>query len=221
MASRNRRWRFAILLSAVVLLAGWVSIDLWAPWHSSLRNFDGHGVARLETAMWRSYYDRHSVRLFSELSQLLRKQYHVPFWRSYVGAYHAARAAVVFQAGHNRAEYERALPDLESFYALIRQGSDVPFDVEKVARLELEWWIVHREPTQYAPGELERALADLQSEIYRQPPEWFTSHAKTRAEAMLLRDAGAAAGAVSESNWDRIGELLDTSWVSLQKAVSQ
>jgi len=186
-----------------------------------LREFDGHAVGRLETAMWRSYYGHNPPALFGELVELLRDQYHVPFWRACVGAYDAARAAVVFQRGRNRGEYERALPSLEGFYSIVRRGSDVPFDVEKSARLELEWWIVHRERDRRGPGELERALADLQAEIYHCPEDRLAEHARTRAEAMLIRDARAEAGGVTDADWRRIGALLDVSWVSLQTAVSQ
>jgi len=43
-----------------------------------------------------------NVRLFRELAQLLRQQYHLPLLRSYVTATTLPRAASVFQGGHNR-----------------------------------------------------------------------------------------------------------------------
>jgi hypothetical protein len=115
--------------------------------------------------MWRSYYGHKPLALFGELVELLRDQYHVPFWRACAGAYYAAQAAVVFQRGHDRGEYERALPDLKRYYSIVRRGSDAPFDrgsdapfdVEKSAQLELEWWIVHRERDRREPGGLARA----------------------------------------------------------------
>lgn len=93
--------------------------DLTATERHSLRRFDPHAVARLETEMWRSYYGRNRLRLAEELVELLREQYHLPFWKSFAGAVHATRPAAVFQDGHNRAEYERALPDLVSYYSII------------------------------------------------------------------------------------------------------
>jgi hypothetical protein len=96
----------------VLLVAGWISWDMADPRTHSLRTFDAHVVARLETATWRSYYDHHPVYLFAQLTELLRRQYGFPFWRSVVGAYYAAHAAEGFQAGHQRADYTRALPDL-------------------------------------------------------------------------------------------------------------
>jgi hypothetical protein len=204
----------ALLLIAALLV--WDAWDLAAPVHSDLRDFDAHAVARMETGMWRSYYDHRRVALFSELATLLRTQYHLPFWRSWVGAYHGARAAVVFQRGRERADYEQALPDLRSFYKPIRAASNIPFDTEIAARLELEWWIDHRRRA----ATLRPSLAALQAEIYQLPANRFVEHADARAEAMLLRDARAEAGDMNDADWARIGALLDTSWTGLKNAVA-
>jgi hypothetical protein len=211
-----RRW----WLVPILLLGGWIAMDVTVPQHSSLTNFDGHEVGRLETEMWRSYYEHRRVALFAELVRLLRDQYHVPFWQACRGAYDAARAAVVFQRGHNRAEYAQALPDIIRFYTIIRRDSDIEFPVREAAQLELEWWIIHRERAAHPPGDLERSLAALQAAIYGKPASFLAEHAKARADAMLIRDTRAEAGGVSEQDWRRIGDLLDTSWVSLQAAVA-
>jgi hypothetical protein len=211
------RMRWAVPLLIVAILSGWILRDLSVARRGSLRRFDPHAAARIETEMWRSYYEHRQARLFTGLVELLRTQYHLPFWHACAGAYHAAKAAVVFQRGHNRGEYRRALPDIVQFYGLIHGASDTAFDVEKVSRLELEWWIVHRRRDAAA---LERALAELESAIYRQPASDFVGHAKARAEAMALRDTRAAAGGVTDAGWSRIAALLDRSWSSLARAVN-
>ena len=185
-----------------------------------MRGFDPNEVARLETAMWRSYYDKQQLRLYNQMTELLRSQYNLPFLRSNTVAYQAARAAFVFKGGHNRQEYEKALPHLVSFYTAIHKVSDIPFDVERASRLELEWWIVHRERDKHAPGDLAGALAALSSELYQMPEEVFAEHARLRAEAMTIRDKKAEAGGVNEADWARIDELLHLSWQSLFKAVN-
>lgn len=218
--TRRARWWIGFAL-AIALFATWVSADLVNRNRHDLRDFDGHEVGRLETEMWRSYYGHEKLKLFRELAELLRHQYHLPLWQSYLAAYHAADAAIVFQRGHNRTEYMRALPDLERFYSLIREHSETPFDVKDVAALELEWWIVHRERAQHQPRDLPDSLAALQAAIYQQPASLFADHAEARAQAMLLRDAGAQAGTLSEADWRNIGVLLDRSWMSLRTAVSR
>jgi len=205
----------------MVLLCGWVAKDLVDHSRHPLRDFDPHEVARLETRMWRSYYEHRSLRLFGDLVTLLREQYHLPFWRACQGAYHAARAAVVFQRGHVRTDYLLALPDLISYYNLIDAASTERLRVPEVSADELEWWIVHRQRDQHQPGDLAHALAVEQAGIFRQPVANFNDHANARAEAMDLCDAGNAHGGASEAEWAKIQSVLDRSWSSLHAAVNR
>jgi len=170
--------------------------------------------------MWRSYYDKRHLKLFSQLTELLRSQYHLPYLRSHLIAYHATKAAFIFKEGNSSRDYERALPDLLEFYLGIQNASEVPFDVQRAAALELDWWIVHREKGCHSSSELEAALARLAAEIYHLPAERFLEYGKWRAEAMRLRDKNAEAGSVTEEDWSRIYDLLKASWKSLRFAVN-
>ena len=225
MITRKTRSRLRVFLkvaaAVVVLLVAWVCYDLFAPRTTHLRDFDANEVARLETAMWRSYYEKERLRLFNQLSQLLRTQYDMPFVRSNRVAYYAANAAFVFKRGKQRSDYEQALPDLVRFYEAIRKLSDLPFDPQRAARLELEWWIIHRERAWHLPQDLEVALADLQVEIYQVPRERVMEHGRLRAAAMTIRDTKAETGGVTEADWERIDKLLHQSWQSLAIAVKQ
>src|SRR5437660_11897287 len=127
MSSVRRKLRIAvrILAAVLVLLIGGALYDLFYPRTTHLREFDPNEVARLETAMWRSYYEKERVRLFNELSELLRTQYHMPLIRSNQVAYYAANAAFVFKDGKERPDYEKALPDLVKFYTAVRKISDI------------------------------------------------------------------------------------------------
>lgn len=220
--TRKPKRRRILKVLAIILLAAsaWILFDLYGPRSSNLRRFDPGEVGRLEAAMWRSYYEKHEARLFNQLTELLRTQYDLPFVRSNKVAYNAARAAFVFKKGRNRADYEKALPYLIDFYTDIRKVSDAEFDVDKASRLELEWWIIHRQRKSHAPGDLEHALAELAAELYRVPAERLIEHARLRAEAMDIRDTKAEAGGVTEADWVKIEELLRASWQSLYKAVN-
>ena len=216
---RTRKIVVRVMVLVLALLAGGVLYDLYFPRTTHMREFDPDEVARLETAMWRSYYDQQRLRLFNELSELLRTQYHMPLIRSNHVAYYAANAAFVFKQGKERVDYEKALPDLLKFYGEIRKLSDIAFDVDRAARLELEWWIIHRQRAQHAPGDLDKALAELQAEIYQVPIERVMEHGRLRAEAMTIRDTKAEHSGVTEADWARINELLKESWRLLAKAV--
>ena len=106
-ATRFRRLKRFLKFGAILilLLAAWIAYDLYSTRQTSLREFDADEVARLDTAMWRSYYSRQRVRLYAQACELLRTQYRLPFWRSNAVAYHAAKAAFVFKDGHSRADY--------------------------------------------------------------------------------------------------------------------
>lgn len=215
----RRKLILKVVIAVLAALGAWLAYDLYGPRTAHLREFNPDEVARLETAMWRSYYERQRLRLFRELSELLRTQYNMPLARSNQVAYYAADAAFVFKKGKQRSDYEKALPALVKFYQSVRKMSDIPFDVDRAARLELEWWIIHRERAKHSPGELDRALADLQAEIYTIPVERLMEHGRLRAEAMTIRDTRAAAGGVTEADWAKINELLHQSWRSLSTVV--
>ena len=204
------------VLAALLLTA---ALDLYYPVSTDLRAFEAEEVARLDTIMWRSYYDRQPVRLFLQLAELLRVQFNLPWLRSHVVAFHAAKAAFVFKDGRNRADYEKALPDLMRYYRALRKVSTTPFDVEQEAQLELEWWIVHRQREQHAPGDLDRALAEAAAELYRVPAESLMEYGRLRTEAMNIRDRKAVAGGVTEEDWKQIEELLRGSWRALWQGV--
>src|SRR5947209_15791439 len=168
MSSRRSRRKVivrVIVLIVALLICGAV-YDLFYPRTTRMREFDPDEVARLETAMWRSYYEKRRVQLFNQLAELLRTQYRMSQLRSNQVAYYGANAAFIFKQGQQRSDYEKALPDLVKFYDAIRKMSDILFDVDRAARLELEWWIIHRQRAQHAPGDLGKALAELQAEIY-------------------------------------------------------
>lgn len=218
-ARKPRRLRW-VMLGILVVALGWLGFDLYGPRHHSLRDFDPNEVARLETDMWRSYYAKKRVKLFNQLSELMRSQYGMPLATSNAVAYQAAKAAFVFKEGKKREDYEKALPNLIKFYQAIHDGADVDFDVEKAAKLELEWWIIHRQRDKYKPGDLDRSLAELPAEIYRIPVERLMEHARLRQEAMTIRDKRAEDGGVTEADWQKIHELLQASWKSLYDAVN-
>ena len=214
---RRRAW---VLAAVAAGGAGWAAAELARPRTTDIRVFDPDEVARLETAMWRSYYDRRRLPLFGQLVSLLQGQFHLQPLRAVAMAALAARAAATFQVGSGHDDYRRALPYLERYYAGIRTVSEVPFDPHRAAALELEWWIVHREVEDHPPGDLENALAELAAELYQIPAERLWTHAARRAEAMTIRDRTSRREVgVLADDWDRIEAVLWVAWKSLADEV--
>ncbi|MDF1755088.1 MAG: hypothetical protein P1U89_20030 [Verrucomicrobiales bacterium] len=220
MRSRFTRF-FRYLLILCLLLAGWILFDLYQPQKVDLRNFDPVEVARLDTAMWKSYYKKDRAQLYAELTELLEIQYQLSFWKKQQVAWYAGSAAFVFKKGRSRKDYEKALPDLTKFFERIHALSLTDFDAAEAARLELEWWIIHRERNKRKPGELARALAEAVAELYQMPVDKFTDYGDFRARAMGIRDQKSKAGGVTEEDWENIETLLNQSWRSLHDAVNQ
>jgi hypothetical protein len=218
--TRHISWGRVILVMLAILIL-YAGVDLLWPFHSDLRQFDPKETATLEAQMWRSYYNRESVQLFFELAELLRTQFHFPLLRSYRTAYFAARAAFIFKDGSSRADYNKALPALVSYFGAIRGIGNITFNVQRVAKLELEWWIVHRDRNDYPPGALQQACAEAAAAFYQVPLDSTMEHGRLRAAAMIIRDARAAAGEVTDKDWMLIESLLEGSYESLYRVVSQ
>jgi len=217
---QNSKWsRREILLALVALFFVYAAFDIFWRFNRDLRQFDPVATGKLETDMWRSYYDRRPLKLFFELTEMLRTQYQFPWLRSYLGAYYATQAAFVFKDGKRRADYEKALPALESYFTAIHRTGDINFNIKNTAKLELEWWIVHRQRESYGKAALDTACANAAAAIYLVSPDSTFEHGRLRAEAMVIRDVRAAAGGVSEEEWAQIDVLLQACYHSLSRVI--
>lgn len=209
----KKKFFFGILLALLV----WIGIDLGYPFQTDIRQFDPKSLAHLDKEMWRSYYERKPFTLFLQSAKLMRQQYEAPLLRSHVMAYHAAKAAFVFKDGKSRPDYEKALPNLNEYFSLINDMSNVKFDVKEASRLELEWWIIRRYRQQHPPVEWEQILSEAAATIYHLPAEKFKNYAHLRTEAMLLRDSKGEK--ITETDWLRIDQLLHQAWMAFYDVV--
>lgn len=209
-----------VTLAALAALALWIAADFARPVRTDIRVFDAARVAALDTDMWRSYYDRRPLVLYGQMAQLLREEFHFPFWRSWAVAYEAARAAFVFKDGHGRADYERALPALARYYAAIRSVSATAFDVRAAARTELEWWIVHRERSRRDPEALDRALREGAAALYATDAARLEPYGRERTIAMRIRDSLAVSGGLTDADWAAIDAHLRVSWAGLRDSLA-
>jgi hypothetical protein len=204
-----KRYIFGLL----AVISFWIIWDLNFSQKNNLREFDPNEIARLDTEMWRSYYEKKPMKLFWQSAELMRTQLGAPFWRSFVIAYHPAKAAFVFKEGKNRREYEMVLPNLEKYYDYVNELSDNPFDSKTTAKQELEWWIIRREREQHPPFEWADLQAKVAAQIYQKPPLLFLEYGKLRTKAMFFRDQ--KGDNITEKDWNTIRETLNKAWKSL------
>ena len=209
------RWKVILVL---VLAIGAVGIYAGFPRKADLRAFDPAGMARLETEMWRDYYEEHYPTLFYHLYEVSRTQFGFAPLDSVRIALSAARAAKAFQPTRSRREADAALPDLVTYYRLLSAAAPGAFDVEAAARLELDWWQARREAVgAQAYGVTVAAVAALTYGKSRDDPALLQSGI-VRAEAMAYRDARGSR--MTEQDWSEIETQLLRAYQLLKAGVT-
>jgi hypothetical protein len=188
--------------AAAALVAAYAVI----PRHADLRAFDPAEMARLETAMWRDYYDKRYGALFYHLYESTRTQFGFSPLQSLHVAFSAAEAARTFQPTRSRREADAALPALVAYYRNFAPAAPVAFDVEEAARLELDWWQARREAV--APRDYGLTIARVAALTYGRAADdsGIRQFGIARAEAMAFRDARGEA--ITDADWMRIENQL-------------
>ena len=218
-AVRKGRQRAGVAALLAGLLVAWVLVDVYGHASADLRGFDAEQAAHLETESWRAYYDGKPLRLYWLLISTLRQEYHRPFWRATGPAWHAARATIVFKEGHDRVDYERAMPELERYFATLCRIGRCGAETRRLARLELDWWVAHREPEDEGGASLTDAVAAAAAALYGTDPEAVRPYAEARVAAMLQRDRAAESGGLAETDWDEIEAMLRDAYRALAEGV--
>jgi hypothetical protein len=201
----------ALVLGAIGAYASW-------PRHADLRGFEPADLARLETAMWRDYYEKRYVALFGHLYELSRTQFGFSPLDSFRIALAAAQAARAFQPTRSREAADAALPPLVTYYRLLASAVPGGFDVAEAARLELDWWQARREAA--GPGQYGVTVARVAAITYGKPVEdpSLLISGIGRAEAMAYRDE--IGERMTDPDWSEIECRLRRAYWSLKAAVS-
>jgi hypothetical protein len=161
------------------------------------RDFDPDALAGAEFDGWVAYYRRDWRRFLTAAVGMVRLGFGMSWPRTLRGAWLVLRANQVW-APYPDNDPERARRLMQRFYELVARTHDETFDVELAARLEVEWWGVHRHGQRDDPDQpldaLTDALATLYAHVYAERFESVRPAAAARAEAMQISDAWVAAG---------------------------
>lgn len=164
---------------------------------NSMRCFDPRYVGRLERDAWVSYYRRQWGRVLVSAVGMVRAGFGMSWWRTLYGAWLVLRANQLWAPVPDN-DPDGARRTMRRFYALVARATDEPFDVEEAARLEVEWWHVHRHLQRDAPTEavtpLVDALAALYSHVYGVARTQVQLAAAERAAAAQISDQWVADG---------------------------
>jgi hypothetical protein len=154
----------------------------------TIRTFDPARVARLETENWVAYYQKRWGRLLQVSVGMVKEAFGLNTWQALQAAYLVGRAEIA-AAPFPDNDIPKAEAYMRRFYALVKRVHHEEFDVPQAARLEVAWWVVHRQYFGQADSQpLVEALIDLYAATFRQPRERVREAAFRRAEAMRYSD---------------------------------
>jgi len=167
-----------------------------------MRSFDPRRLGELECRAWVAYYRRDWPAFLWAAVGLTRHAFALSWPHSVRGAWLVLRANQAWAPSPVN-DPDRARRCVARFYRLVADDHGEAFDVERAARLEVDWWRIHRElqhggdPARSAP--LVDALTALYSHVYAVAPELVLTAAVERAAAMRDSDAWIAAGCARDS----------------------
>ena len=169
---------------------------------SSMRNFDPLRVGRLETAAWVAYYRRQWGRFLAAALGLTRQAFGLSWPATIRGAWLVLRANQLWAPSTDN-DPDGARRCMQRFYRLVADRHGETFDVTEAARLEVEWWRIHRQ-LQPDRGEAEErplvdALAALYAHLYGVAATEVELAARERALAMRHSDRWVADGCDPQS----------------------
>ena len=107
------------------------------------RRFDPRRVGRLERDAWAAYYTRHWARLLCASIGLVAAGFRMGPISTLRGAWHVLRANQKWAPFPDN-DPDGARRHMAGFYRLVLRYSGEPVDAPTAARLEVEWWRVHR-----------------------------------------------------------------------------
>ena len=163
----------------------------------SIRSFDPRCLGSAECDAWIGYYLRRWGTVLSAAVRMVRIGFGMPWPHTLYAAWLVLRANQLWApVPDNDPDGARAM--MRRFYALVARTGDEAFDVDEAARLEVEWWRVHRHLQRDAPDDdrvaLDDALTALYAHVYDAPPDSVRPAAAQRAEAARISDRWVADG---------------------------
>lgn len=187
---------------------------------SPMRTFDPVKVAHYEKEAWVAYYQRRWLRLLRMLIALVRETFGLSLWQALYVGLPLTRAQIAFAPKDN--DVPAAVADMRRFYTFVQRVHGEDFDPDVVARLDVDWWVVHRQLFGRSDDpELIEALVKLYAATYRVDPDSVRAAAYHRVQAMVHSDRWIVEGKAENSPLlTQEEEELVKSYTALRAAVS-
>lgn len=188
---------------------------------SPLRRFDPRRLAHYEKENYVAYYEKNWLKLLHISISMIKEAFDFSLWQAIYAAYLVARAEIAFAPFP-----DNNIPLAENyarrFYQFLKEAHHEDFDVDRAAKLEVNWWIVHRKLFANPENrELVDTLTALYAEAYGVEPTIVRPAAQHRAQGMLYSDMWVNAGKpIGSPLLKQEEEALYRSYVALKEAIS-
>ena len=159
-----------------------------------IRNFDPRKLAYYEKENYVAYYKKDWLRLLYVSVGLVKQSFGLSWLQAVYAAYLVARAEIAFAPFPDN-DVPKAEAYMTRFYQFVKNVHREDFDVQRAAKLEVNWWSVHRKLFGNPKNqELVDALVGLYAEAYGVEPANVRESARLRAAGMLYSDLWVNAG---------------------------
>ena len=187
---------------------------------SPMRRFDPVKVAHLEKENWMAYYRKQWPRLMVVSISMVQEAFGLSMLRAPYGAYLVARAEMAAAPINN--DIPVAERYMRRFYDMVKDIHKESYDVDEAARLEVNWWVVHRKLFGQDDKEpLVQALTELYAATYCVPAQSVREAAYHRAQAMVYSDKWVYEGCPDhETLLQQEQDELIASYKALRQAVA-
>jgi len=178
--------------------------------------FDPDRVAQAEADGWRAYYNHNWPKMLWLIMKLCQEQFSIPFPMSLLASFYIIRASAAWVAIDHDAGAILKLH--QKFYTLARRFSGLTFEPERVARLEEEYWDVHRRLSgKPDKTEFVQTMVDLHSATFGISPEQARESAELRVLANNTVDLITSKTSVDpQADWTKLEGYLQQCYHSIQ-----
>jgi hypothetical protein len=170
---------------------------------SPMREFNPVRLGSLESDAWVAYYQHRWLAFLRAAVGMVREGFRMSWPKTVVGALLVLRANQLWAPVPDN-DPDGARRTMRRFYRLLARTHGAVFDVDEAARLEVEWWGVHRHLQRDADAprddaSLVDALAAVTAHVYAVTPDEVRESARERADAMRTSDRWVEEGCEPDS----------------------
>lgn len=157
--------------------------------------FDPDKVAYYEKAGWEAYYDRNWLRVFGLMVSLNREQFRMSLLTALSASIDVVRASLAFAPLEGN-DVPKATRHLRDYYAKARRAVGIKTEANKLAELEMDYWVVHRQlaierkldPKLENWGPMTDSLEHLHAALFEAPAAAIRRSAEERALGAVAVD---------------------------------